>query len=134
MLRLKLLLISLFTTLSLTGIFAQVTVHGTVSDPNGDPQENINILVNAFYADSTYYFESVFTGTDGTYEVELPSPPLNMLGFVQVSMVDCWGTVVTQEFTVFNVPNVIQADFVYCQQIVIDSCAVYIIEEWVPGT
>ena len=133
MLRIKLLLVSLFTTMSLTGLFSQVNVHGTVTDSNGDPQEGINILVSAFYADSSVYFESVFTIADGTYEVEFPSPPLNFIGFVQVSMVDCWGTVVTLNYTIFNGPNDIEANFVYCEQIMIDSCVVYIIEEWNPG-
>src|SRR5687768_8800456 len=133
MLRRKLLLISLFTVMSLTGLLSQVNVHGTVTDANGSPQENINILITAFFPDSTGFYESTFTGADGTYEVTLSAPPLNMIGIVQVSMVDCWGTVVTQEFTIFNNTTEVQADFTYCEEIVIDSCVVYILEEWVPG-
>lgn len=134
MLRRKLLLLSLFTAMALTGALAQVNVHGTVTDINGSPVENVNIIVNAIFSDSTVYFESVYTGADGMYEVELPSPPLNLIGFVQVSMVDCWGIVVTQNFTIFNGPNDLEANFTYCDQFPVDSCQVLIFEEWVPGS
>ncbi len=133
MLRIKLLLISLLTVISLAGLAAQVNVHGTVTDVNGETQEGVNILVTAYFADSTVAFQSVETGPDGTYEVEVLTPPINMLAILQVSMVDCWGTVITQEFTIFNSTTGIQADFAYCQQIIFDSCMVYIVEEWNPG-
>ncbi len=134
MLRIKLLLISLLTIISLAGLMAQVNVHGTVLDEGGLPQENVNIQVFAIFADSTIVFESVFTNPEGTYEVGFSGPLMNFIGFVQVSMVDCWGNIVSQEFTLLNGNEDIEADFTYCTEIVIDSCSVYILEEWVPGT
>ena len=133
MLRLKLLLISLLTIISLPGLTAQINVHGTVTDVNGSGQGDINVLVTGFYSDSSFYFESVFTDVSGMYAVNIPSPPLNVLGNIQVSMVDCWGIVVTQDFVVSNSTTEVQADFVYCQQNFPDSCVVFIVEEWVPG-
>src|SRR5688572_16791489 len=132
MLRLKLLLVSLFTTISLSGLMA-INVHGLVTDEFNTPQQGVNILVSAFYADSSAYFESVYTGQDGNYSVEIPAPPLNILGFIQVSMVDCWGTVISQEFNVFNSTTEVEANFVFCAHNVLDSCDVTIIEQWVPG-
>lgn len=133
MLRTKLLLISLFSLITLTTLIGQITVHGTVTNVNGDPEENVNILISAIFSDSTTVFESVLTGADGTYEVEFASPPPNVIGYVDVSMVDCWGTLISQGFPVSNGAFDLQADFVYCQPILIDSCSVTIIEEWVPG-
>ncbi len=135
MFKLRLLLISLFTGMALTGLFAQNTchVHGTVTDSNGAPQDSVNILVSAIYADSSGVFESVYTDFNGEYSVDVVGPPPNSAGFVDVSMVDCFGSLNTQSFTIFNGPSDIQADFTYCVQIIIDSCAVYIVEEWAPN-
>ncbi len=132
----KLLLITLLSGMSLAGLLAQnnVHVHGTVTDSNGDPQDSVNILVSALYADSSGVFESLYTDVDGAYEVDFSGPPLNFLGIIEVSMVDCFGTLITQTFTVFNGSSDIEANFIYCEQIVIDSCLVYILEEWFPGT
>jgi hypothetical protein len=96
--------------------------------------DSINVLVSAIYADSSGAFESLYTDADGAYEVDIPGPPLNVIGTVQVSMVDCFGNLKTQIFTVFNGPSDIEADFVYCESIVIDSCLVYIVQEWNPGS
>jgi len=132
----KLLLNTLLSGVSLAGLLAQnnVHVHGTVTNANGGPQDSVNILVSAIYSDSSGVFESVYTDINGAYEVDFSGPPPNFLGTIEVSMVDCWGTLVTQTFTVFNGPSDIEANFNYCEQIVIDSCLVYILEEWFPGT
>ena len=75
MLRTKLLLISLFTSLTWLGLQAQtVNVHGTVTNMDGTGQPGVNIMVTAFYADSTVEFESVYTLGDGTYAVEISAP------------------------------------------------------------
>ena len=136
MLSRKLLLITLFTSMSLAGLLAQNTVHvhGTVTDANGNLRDSINILLSVLYSDSTGVVESVYTDANGTYEFNFDGPPPNLLAFVQVSMVDCFGNLITQNFTIFNGPSDLQADFNYCEQIVIDSCLVYILEEWNPGS
>jgi hypothetical protein len=136
MLKRILLLIALFTGLSLTVLQAQnnVHVHGTVTDANGAPQDSVNILVTALYSDSNGVFQSLYT-FNGTYEFDFAGPPLNVLGNVWISMVDCNGTLITQTFTLTNNgPSDIEADFVYCEQILIDSCVVIILEEFNPGT
>ena len=98
----KLLLISLFTLMSLVGLMAQnqVHVHGTVSDANGNSQDSVNILVSAFFADSSAVFYSLYTAPDGSYEVDFSTPGPNMFGSVEVSMVDCWGTTISQFFVI----------------------------------
>lgn len=120
--------------MSLSGLMAQVNVHGSVTNVNQEPLEGINILITAFFADSTVFYESLFTDPDGNYNTTLSGSPANTVGIVEVSMVDCWGTVVTQEYTVLNEPADVEADFVYCEEIILDSCVVFIVEEWVPGT
>ncbi|HZV69452.1 MAG TPA: T9SS type A sorting domain-containing protein [Saprospiraceae bacterium] len=131
----KLLLIALFTAFGMAGLMAQANVHahGNVVDSDGNLMEDINILISAIYSDSTVVFESVNTDPNGDYAVDFPSPGPNLTGWVQISMVDCFGATVAQWFTVVPGPNDIEADFVYCENIVIDSCAVYILEEWNPG-
>ena len=132
----KILLIALFTVFGLAGLVAQASVHahGTVTDENGNLMPDINIVISAIYSDSTVVFESVNTDANGDYVKDFGSPGPNQTGWVQISMVDCFGATVTQWFTVVPGPNDIVADFVYCENIVIDSCAVYILEEWNPGT
>lgn len=129
----KLLLISLCTFWSLIGITAQtVNVHGSVTDPLGAPQAGITVFVTAILSDSSAIFETLLTDTFGGYAVELSIEP-GVFGQVDVSMVDCWGFILTQTFFIQNGNADLQADFVYCENIVIDSCIVYIIEEWLPG-
>ncbi len=130
----KLLLFSLLTCFSWLTAIGQnvVNVYGTVNDVNGAPQYDVNILISAFFADSTAYTTSIYTGVDGTYSENIPVPAPNMFGYVEVSMVDCWGTLETQYFTILNGNEVFQADFVYCEEIVMDSCSVFIVEEWNP--
>ena len=132
----KLLLISLLTLVSMVALSAQnlVHVHGTVSNADGDPVDSVNILVSAFFADSSAVLYSLYTGPEGTYEVDIPTPGPNLFGTVEVSMVDCWGSTVSQFFTILNGNEDFQADFFFCETIVIDSCVVIILEEWIPGT
>src|SRR5258706_7143942 len=136
MLKRILVLITLFTGLALTGLQAQnnVHVHGTVTDANDAPQDSVNILITALYSDSNGVFQSLYT-FNGTYEYDFAGPPLNIIGNVWISMVDCNGTLITQTFTITNNgPADIEADFVYCEQILVDSCIVIILEEFTPGT
>src|SRR6187549_1906157 len=132
----KLLLISLFTLMSLVGLMAQnqVHVHGTVTDANDDPQDSVNILVSAFFADSSAVFYSLYTAPAGSYEADITTPGPNMFGSVEVSMVDCWGTTISQYFVILNGNEDFQADFVYCEDIAVDSCVAFIIQEWIPGS
>ncbi len=132
----KLLLISLLTLVSMVGLIAQnqVHVHGTVTNTDGDPQDSVNILVSALFADSTAVFYSLYTDANGSYEADITSPGPNLFGSLVVSMVDCWGTAISQSFVILNGNEDFQADFVYCEPIVIDSCIVIILQEWIPGT
>jgi len=115
------------------GAMAQnVNVNGTVTSITGDPQEEVNILVSVFFADSTAELQSVYTDVTGSYTVDIEGPGPNVLGFVEVSMVDCLGTTESQFFTILNGDEIFQADFIYCQEFMIDSCILFIIEEWNP--
>ncbi len=131
----KLLLFSLLTFCSGLALTAQnlVHVHGTVTNDNGDAQENVNILVTAFFADSSAFFESVYTGMEGDYTVDIETLGLGIFGIVEVSMVDCWNTIVSHFFLILNGNEVFQADFVYCDEVVVDSCVMFILQEWDPG-
>jgi hypothetical protein len=132
----KLLLISLLTLVSLAGLFAQnmVHVHGTVTNDDGGPQDSVNILVSAYFADSSAVLYSLYTEPDGTYAVDITPPDPNLFGSVEVSMVDCSGISISQYFVILNGNEDFQADFVYCEPIVIDSCIVIILQEWIPGS
>jgi hypothetical protein len=112
----RLLLITLFTGMALTGLWAQnqVHIHGNVTDSNGAALDSINILISVLYSDSSFVYESLYTDVDGHYETNLAGPPPNLFGTVQVSMVDCFGNLNTQWFTIGNGINDFQADFVYC--------------------
>lgn len=127
----------LFTLLTVTSWLTAVgqtvvNVHGTVSDVNGAPQSDVSILVSAFFADSSGFAATLLTGADGTYTTDIQPPAPNMFGYVEVSMVDCWGTLETQYFYILTGDEVFQADFTYCEEIVMDSCSVFIVEEWNP--
>ena len=132
----KLLLFALFTLISLAGIKAQddITVHGTVADEAGVPQEGITVIVSVIFVDSSGTYVTLLTDVDGSYEVGLDSPGPNMFGWLTVSMVDCQGVTINQYFSVGNGITDVQADFVYCEDINVDSCAVVILQEWTPGT
>ncbi|HEY3385541.1 MAG TPA: T9SS type A sorting domain-containing protein [Saprospiraceae bacterium] len=131
----KLLLISLLTVMSWLGAMAQnnVIVHGTVSNEDGSPANNVNIVVSVFFADSTAAQYSEDTDAAGYYSVDIATPDQNYLGWVQVSMVDCWGTTQSLFFTIMNGNEVFLADFAYCEWIQPDSCAMFIVEEWLTG-
>lgn len=135
MLSRKLLLITLFTCLGMLRLMSQTTihVHGTVTDSNGNLIPDINVLMSAIYSDSTVVFESLFTGQNGDYSTDFAGPLPGISGSVEVSMVDCFGVLSTQTFTIANGADDFQANFMYCQGIVFDSCAVYILEESNPG-
>jgi hypothetical protein len=109
-----------------------VNVHGQVTDSNGAPVEGATVFVTAILSDSSAIFETLTTDAGGAYEVNLSVAP-NVFGQVDVSLADCWGTIINQSFFIQNGTTEIVADFVYCENIVIDSCLVYIIQEWNPG-
>ena len=133
MLQRKLLLISLFTVMALFRLSADtVTVHGYVAGVNGDPVENVPVTITAFFADSTGIFETVTTNSDGIYQYEFEAPN-NILGWLQVGMVNCWGTWLSLDTTITTTPAEFVADFEYCENITIDSCIVIINEVWNPG-
>lgn len=130
----KLLLLTLLTAMSWLGIMAQnVNVHGTVTNETGDPQNEVNIIVSVFFADSSAALYSTYTNTSGTYSVDVATQDPSLLGFLEVSMVDCWGTTESQYFTIINGNEVFEADFVYCQEIVQDSCVMFVFQEWNPN-
>ena len=130
----KLLLLTLLTAMSWLGVMAQnVNVHGTVSNENGDPQSGVNLIVSVFFADSSAALYSTYTDTFGTYSVDVATQNPSLLGFLEVSMVDCWGTTESQYFTILNGNEVFEADFTYCQGIVQDSCVMFILQEWNPN-
>ncbi len=133
MLQRKLLLISLFTVMALFRLSAQaVSVHGFVAGVNGDPVENVPVTITAFFADSTGIFETVTTNAEGSYQYQFTAPA-NTLGWLQVGLVNCWGTWISQDFTITTTPADVEADFVYCSNITVDSCIVIINEVWNPG-
>jgi hypothetical protein len=133
----KPLLISLITVLAILRLGAQdiINVFGLVNNVSGDGQEGVTINVSAFFADSTFFFESTLTDTDGDYQVDVINPISNQFGFIQVDMVDCNNTVMTQWITVEGgVPASFEANFTYCSNNTPDSCDVFILIENVPGT
>jgi len=133
----KLLLASLITVAGFLSLGAQNPVHvyGTVTDANGGGQDSVNLLLSVYYADSTFCQDEVWTGFDGTYDVTLNCAPTdpNILGFVQVNMIDCNNLVQSQFFTTANGQFEFQADFTYCENSNSDSCLVIILEEPNPG-
>ncbi|HJW28876.1 MAG TPA: hypothetical protein VJ508_06450, partial [Saprospiraceae bacterium] len=132
----KLLLLSLLTISSIVSLVAQnlVHVHGTVADLNGQGVDSVNIQIYAFWADSSAYQASIYTNPDGTYEDYFPGPnDPNVLGFIQVVMVDCNNTLQSLYYTSANGATDFEANFTYCANIVTDSCEVYIIRESNPG-
>ncbi len=133
----KHLLASLITLIGLAGLNGQDPVHvyGTVYGVNGGGQDSVNILVSVFYADSTFCQSSTFTGPDGTYDVTMSCTPsdTNVLGFVQVNMIDCNNMLQTQFYTAFNQVVEFEANFNYCQNNPPDSCIVIILEQPNPG-
>ena len=135
MLKRKLLLLTLLTAMSWLSVMAQnvVNVNGNVTNVEGDPQSDVNILVSAYFGDSTAVLHNLFTDANGNYTVDIETPVPNVFGWVEVSMVDCWGTLESQFFTIMNGNEIFTADFIYCEDIVMDSCTVFILEEWVPG-
>ncbi len=132
----KLLLSSLLTLLGLLTLEAQQNIHvyGTVADGNGAGQQDVNLNVTAFFADSTVFFEMAVTDAGGDYEVYIPYPDPNILGFIQVDMVDCDNNIQTLIFTTLNGPYEFEADFTYCQINNPDSCVMFIVVENNPGT
>ncbi len=110
-----------------------VTVHGTVSSEEGDPQEGVVILASAYFVDSTVVMITMNTDADGQYAGSIDSPGPNIYGWLEVSMVDCWGTTISQNFEILTGSEDFTADFVYCQDFMMDSCLVIILEEWNPG-
>ena len=135
MYRTKLLLLTLLTVFSLGPVMAQnqVTIHGTVTTENGEPAENVNILVSAFFPDSTAFLESLYTGSDGTYSTSIIAPDPNFFVSGEVAMVDCSGVTQSEEFVVFNGDTDVEVNFEYCTDNNMDSCSVIILEEWNPG-
>lgn len=131
----KLLLTSLITVVSFITLVAQnfITVSGLVTDINGFGVEGVTINVSVFFADSSFAQATTITGIQGDYLVQLEAGDPNILGFVQVDMVDCNNTIQTQFFTTLNGINDFEANFTYCGNISTDSCEVFIIRESNPG-
>lgn len=130
----KLLLLSLLTVMSWLGVMAQnVNVHGTVINSDSLPQSGVNMIVSVYFADSTAAGYTTTTDANGIYSVDIPTQGPNFLGFLEVSMVDCWGTTESQYFTILNGNETFVADFVYCEEVTMDSCTVFILEEWNPN-
>ncbi len=128
----KLLLTSLFFISVWALGLAQnsVTFHGTVVDADDVPQENITVLASAYFADSTVIFLTLTTDGDGQYGEEFFAPGPDIHGWLEISMVDCWGTTITQNFEIFTGNEDFTADFLYCEDFIMDSCLVIILEEW----
>ncbi|MDQ3015187.1 MAG: T9SS type A sorting domain-containing protein [Bacteroidota bacterium] len=134
MLQRKLLLISLFTVMVLLRLTAQVvTVHGLVTGVTGDPVENVDVTITAFFTDSSGVFETVTTNSEGIYQFEFNAPP-NVQGWLQVGIVNCWGAFISEDFNILSTPVDFEANFEYCENITIDSCIVIINEAWNPGS
>ncbi len=131
----KLLLASLFLTFFCALAIAQnmVTFHGTVTDNDGAPQEDVSILATAYFSDSSVVMLTLMTDNQGEYEGEIDTPGPNFLGWLAVSMVDCWGTTQTQNFQILTGSEDFTADFNYCEEFLMDSCLVLVLEEWHPG-
>src|SRR6187402_3555657 len=112
----KLLLISLLTVVSWLGAMAQtvVNVHGSVINENGSAEQGVDILVSVFFADSTAVLQSTTTDSIGYYTVDVQTPGPNIFGFMEVSMVDCWGTTQSQYFNILSGEEVFEAEnFIY---------------------
>ncbi len=130
----KVLLSSLFLISSVVLAFSQsVTVHGTVTNDMGDPEQDIVILATAWFSDSSVVMITMTTDGAGQYSGSLASPGPDIHGWLEVSMVDCWGTTITQNFEIFTGSEDFTADFNYCEDFMMDSCLVIILEEWNPG-
>ncbi|MDX1408947.1 MAG: hypothetical protein R3330_12455, partial [Saprospiraceae bacterium] len=131
----KFFTICLFLFCGLTATVGQVIhVTGTVVDDDGDAVEGVELLVNAIFSDSTFFFVTVATDAGGHYTVDVPTPPNTAIVIVTVSLIDCNGTIQEAVFTwVPGISNNVVADFVYCAGSGGgDSCAVVIIPEFDP--
>ncbi|MDX1479090.1 MAG: T9SS type A sorting domain-containing protein [Saprospiraceae bacterium] len=131
----KLVTLCLLITAGITTSVAQViNVSGTVVNNNGDGVAGVELLVNAVFSDSTFFFVTAATDVNGYYEVDIPVPPTSAIVIVTVSLIDCNGTLLDMIFTwVPGITTDFVADFVYCGGTGGgDSCAVAIIPEFDP--
>jgi hypothetical protein len=104
-----------------------------VYNENGTPAEGVNMVVSVFFADSTAALYSELTNEEGYYTVNIETQDPNILGWVEVSMVDCFGSTQSLYFTIINGIEVFVADFDYCEGTPPDSCSLFIVEEWNPN-
>lgn len=102
-----------------------VTVSGTVTTTDGDPVEDVTILIFTDSLPSNFiYSNSVTTDAQGQYSDAFSLPDNFTQGALFVSMADCNGYYITQ--TIFwNPGNTgLTVDFIYCD--VQDFCDVYV--------
>lgn len=109
-------------------------ISGNVQDQNQLPQEGIEIWITGISSqDSVIY--STITNTDGNgdYQAFLTFLESEAVGVISVSMIDCFGVFLTQQFFVNSEEPHIVADFIYCSGIITDSCATFITFEKNPS-
>lgn len=110
---------------------AQHTVRtfGTITTPDEQPQEGVTVFVTAHFDSATTFFELLTTDVFGQFDVSFQTPAHNVAGMLEVSMVDCWGKMISQSFFIEPGDQEFQADFIYCAPVMIDSCVVIILQE-----
>lgn len=108
-----------------------VSISGTVTDPNGDPVENVQIaLATDSLPGGVIYFNTVFTGPDGTYSDAFTTN--SPWGIMYVTMINCALVPSETLFFAWQSGNAsFTADFVYCD--VSGNCAVDILVDSTAG-
>lgn len=134
----KLLTFFLFCALSwpVFGQIGGVNVQGNVTSADGMPVSNIPVFIINQGADSSFVFGTVETDQNGQFEYMFDVPSNDLTGVVTVTIPDCNGNILESSQTWIGVAGDIvdlQFDFIYCENIFIDSCYVFVVEELDPA-
>ncbi len=128
--------LAIFGTTALTQVF-QVSISGTVSDANGNPEENVGIYIDIRISPTgpSFYQTIKWTNADGFYEDEIQiTPNFPSQGILTVAMLDCDSTFQSFSFTYAQGSNnTFVQDFTWCGN-VLPACWVDIEVDSVAGS
>lgn len=135
-------LLTLMYALAIFGLTATaqvfpVSISGTVTNTNGDPEQNVGIYIDIRVSPMgpSFYESTQWTNADGFYEDEIQiTPNFPPQGILTVAMFDCDSTYqfYTFNYAAGNNNNFVQ-DFTWCGN-VLPACWVDIEVDSVPGS
>ena len=124
-----------FGTMAMAQLFP-LSISGTVSDANGNPEENVGIYIDVRVSPMgpSFYESTQWTDANGFYEDEIQiTPNFPPQGILTVAMFDCDSTYQFYSFNYNSGNNSFVQDFTWCSN-VLPACWVDIEVDSVAGS